>query len=125
MWDSFHGASLDAVSVGGDAMFRNGIGPLLPGCEHTPPPDPRHCPFHCGAACNLRCADYIEYVLAKEGDVAAVPCAAMERMRDLQRRHPLVGDVRGIGLLLGIELVRDRKTMERACDEAEKVMDRA
>jgi 4-aminobutyrate aminotransferase len=29
MWDSFHGASLDAISVGGEAVFRNGIGPLL------------------------------------------------------------------------------------------------
>ena len=72
MWDSFHGASLDAISIGGEAIFRNGIGPLLPGCEHVPPPDNRHCPFKCGAACNLKCADYIEYVLEKEGDVAAV-----------------------------------------------------
>lgn len=72
MWDSFHGASLDAISVGGEAMFRSRIGPLLPGCEHVPPPDNRHCPFHCGAACNLACADYVEYVLEKEGDVAAV-----------------------------------------------------
>jgi 4-aminobutyrate aminotransferase len=30
------------------------------------------CPFHCGRVCNLTCADYLEYVLAKEGDVAAV-----------------------------------------------------
>src|SRR5438477_2236251 len=72
MWDSFHGASLDAISVGGEAMFRGGIGPLLPGCEHVPPPDHRHCPFRCGAACNLACADYVAYVLEKEGDVAAV-----------------------------------------------------
>jgi 4-aminobutyrate aminotransferase len=72
MWDSFHGASLDAISVGGEALFRQGIGPLLAGCEHVPPPDHRHCPFKCGAACNLACADYIEYVLEKEGDVAAV-----------------------------------------------------
>src|SRR5437879_8923831 len=72
MWDSFHGASLDAISVGGEAVFRSGIGPLLPGCEHVPPPDNRHCPFRCGDACNLACADYIEYVLEKEGDVAAV-----------------------------------------------------
>src|SRR5437899_555505 len=54
MWDSFHGASLDAISVGGEAIFRQGIGPLLPGCEHVPPPDSRHCPFSCGAACNLK-----------------------------------------------------------------------
>ena len=72
MWDSFHGASLDAISIGGEAVFRKGIGPLLPGCEHVPPPEPMRCPFKCGAACNLACADYIEYVLEKEGDVAAV-----------------------------------------------------
>jgi 4-aminobutyrate aminotransferase len=72
MWDSFHGASLDAISIGGEAVFRKGIGPLLPGCEHVPPPEPLKCPFRCGSACNLACADYVEYVLEKEGDVAAV-----------------------------------------------------
>lgn len=72
MWDSFHGASLDAISIGGEAVFRSEIGPLLPGTEHVPPADPQNCPFHCGSACNLNCASYIEYVLEKEGDVAAV-----------------------------------------------------
>lgn len=245
MWDAFHGASLDAISVGGEATFRKGIGPLLPGCEHVPPPDHRHCPFRCGAACNLACADYIEYVLEKEGDVAAVigetvrctpyipppdywkriraacdrhgtllildeipiglgrtgrmfacehyevvpdllvlgkglgggvfplaallarehlnvaastslghytheknpvACAAglatldvlagenlvahardlglyaLERFRELATRHPLLGEARGLGLLMGLELVRDRTTGERATDEAERVL---
>jgi 4-aminobutyrate aminotransferase len=245
MWDSFHGASLDAISVGGEADFRSGIGPLLPGCEHVPPPDNRHCPFKCGAACNLACADYIEYVLEKERDVAAVvgetvrctpfvpprdywkrvraacdkhgtllildeiptglgrtgrmfacehydvvpdmlvlgkglgggvfplaaliareglnvaaemalghytheknpvACAAglatlqviedeklveharilgessLDRMREMAGRHPIIGDVRGIGLLMGIELLRDRNPTARATDEAERVM---
>jgi 4-aminobutyrate aminotransferase len=72
MWDAFHGASMDAISVGGEAIFRVGMGPLMSGCEHVPPPDYRHCPFKCGTQCNLNCADYIEYVLEKEGDVAAV-----------------------------------------------------
>lgn len=72
MWDSFHGASLDAISIGGEAVFRRGIGPLLPGSEHVPPHDPRNCVFGCGGQCALRCADYIEYCLEKEGDVAAV-----------------------------------------------------
>jgi 4-aminobutyrate aminotransferase len=71
-WDSFHGASLDAISVGGEAIFRSNIGPLLPGSEHVPPPDPCRCPFRCGSACNLACADYLEYILDKEQDVAAV-----------------------------------------------------
>jgi len=245
MWDAFHGASLDAISVGGEALFRQNLGPLLPGCEHVPPPDHRHCPFRCGHACNLACADYVEYVLAKEGDVAAViaetvrctpyipppeywqrirsacdrhgallildeipiglgrtgrmfacqhydvvpdmlvlgkglgggifplaallardelnvaahtalghytheknpvACAAalatldvlseenlvenartlgehaLARLRHLADRHPLIGEVRGIGLLLGVELVRDRATGTRAMDEAERVM---
>jgi 4-aminobutyrate aminotransferase len=72
LWDSFHGASLDAISIGGEAIFRRNVGPLLPGTEHVPPCDPRDCRFGCGVACNLRCAEYLDYVLGKEGDIGAV-----------------------------------------------------
>ena len=72
LWDSFHGASLDAISIGGEAVFRKGMGPLLPGAEHAPPPDPRDCRFGCAGSCNARCAEYIAYMLDKEEDVAAV-----------------------------------------------------
>jgi len=248
MWESFHGASLDAISIGGEAIFRRGIGPLLPGTEHVPPPDPAHCPWGCTDTCSLKCADYIEYVLEKEGDVAAViaetvRCApfippmeywqkvraacdrhgallildeiptclgrtgrmfacehydivpdmlvigkglgggvmplaaliaregldvakdralghytheknpvacvaglatlefieeaallararelglhALDRMRSLKTRHAIIGDVRGIGLLLGIELVRRGDQNVRATTEAEGIMYRA
>jgi len=50
---------------------------------------------------------------------------ALARMADMMARHPLIGDVRGLGLFLGIELVRNRETGERAMDEAEEVMYRA
>jgi len=74
MWDSFHGASLDAISIGGEALFRQDIGPLLPGTEHVPPPDEYRCLWDCHdrGGCDLKCAQYIEYVLEKEGDIAAV-----------------------------------------------------
>jgi len=247
MWDSFHGASLDAISIGGEAIFRQDIGPLLPGTEHVPPPDEYRCVFGCGerGGCDLTCAHYVEYILEKEGDIAAViaepirstpyiprreywqrirracdrhgallifdeiphalgrtgtmftcenfdvvpdmlvigkglgggifplaaliaredldvaedralghytheknpvGCAAalaaieyiekehlvdhardlgqyaLKRMKEMMERHPLIGDVRGLGLFLGIELVKDRTTRERAIDEAEAVM---
>ncbi len=247
MWDSFHGATLDTISIGGEAIFRHDMGPLLPGTEHVPPPDEYHCVFGCWkrGGCDLTCAKYIEYILEKEGDIAAVisepirstpyipkpeywqavrracdkygallifdeiphalgrtgkmftlenfdilpdmvvigkglgggvfPLAALiaregldvagdralghytheknpvgcaaalatieyiekhhlaehaselgrhavARMNEMKERHPLIGDVRGIGLFLGIELVKDRSTHERASDEAEAVM---
>ncbi|GAB7081456.1 (R)-1-hydroxy-2-aminoethylphosphonate ammonia-lyase [Megalodesulfovibrio paquesii] len=79
-WGAFHGASLDAISVGGEAVFRQGVGPLLPNCGHVPAPDPRHCLLRphgdypdgadC-ATCGLACARYLEAVFEHEGDVAA------------------------------------------------------
>ena len=87
MWDSFHGASIDAISIGGEALFRSGIGPLLPGTEHVQPCDPRHCHFGCGGTCNARCADYVEYVLEKEEDVAAVVVETV-RSTDVQVPPP-------------------------------------
>jgi 4-aminobutyrate aminotransferase len=249
MWEAFHGAALDTISIGGEAVFRRNMGPLLPGTEHAPPCDPQDCPFGCGKECNLRCAAYVEYVLAKEGDIGAVivetirstdaqipPRAYYQRVRAacdkhgallildeipiglgrtgaffafehygivpdmvvlgkglggalmplaavlareeldvaghvslghytheksplgcaaalatldviereglvararklggdalrqldaLKDRHTLVGDVRGIGLLLGVELVSDRATMQPAPAAAEKVMYKA
>ncbi len=247
MWDSFHGASLDAISIGGESVFRQNIGPLLPGTEHAPPPDEYRCIFGCSGrgGCDLVCANYIEYMLEKEGDIAAViaepvrstpyipkpeywkavrracdkhgallifdeiphalgrtgkmftcenfdvvpdmlvigkglgggifplaallaredldvaghialghythekspvACAAalatieyieseglaahaaevgahaLRRMKEMMERHALIGDVRGLGLLMGMELVRDRQTRERATDEAEAMM---
>jgi 4-aminobutyrate aminotransferase len=47
---------------------------------------------------------------------------ALDRMRSMMREHTLIGEVRGLGLLLGMELVKDRVTREPATDEAERVM---
>ncbi len=72
LWDSFHGASLDAISIGGEGVFRNGIGPLLPGCEHVLPYNSYRCPFGDCAGCGLKCVKYMEYILEREQDIGAV-----------------------------------------------------
>ncbi len=38
LWDSFHGASMDAISVGGEEQFKTDLGPLFPGVNHIAPP---------------------------------------------------------------------------------------
>ena len=74
-WDAFHGAGFGASAVGGEATFRSGIaGPLVPGAEHVAPFACYRCPYkHAGPdVCGLACAEMVDYVLEKEGDVAAV-----------------------------------------------------
>ncbi len=74
-WDAFHGAGFGASSVGGEATFRSHIaGPLLPGAEHVAPFNCYRCAYgHAGPdTCGLACAKMVEYVLEREGDVAAV-----------------------------------------------------
>jgi len=46
----------------------------------------------------------------------------MNRLRELATRHKIIGDVRGIGLFIGMELVKDRSTKEHATAEKEKII---
>ncbi len=68
LWDSFHGASLDAISVGGESVFREHMGPLMPGVERIPPPVTYRGIFEGDGD---KCLEYLEYVFTKDGDIGA------------------------------------------------------
>ncbi len=101
-WDAFHGAGFGAASVGGEATFRSHIaGPLLPGTEHVAPFHPTRCPYgHSTLEASAEaCANMIDYVLEREGDICAVVAEAMravpivpppgfwKRVREICDRH--------------------------------------
>ena len=55
-------------------------------------------------------------------NAARVGAHALERLNDMKRRHATIGDVRGRGLLIGIDLVTDRVAKTPATDLAEQVL---
>ncbi|WP_241574017.1 aspartate aminotransferase family protein [Vibrio parahaemolyticus] len=83
LWDSFHGASLDAISVGGEACFRQGMGPLMAGVERIPPAVSYRGAFPVTDGSDVHYADYLEYVIEKEGGVGAFIAEAV-RNTDVQ-----------------------------------------
>ncbi|KAB7528891.1 aspartate aminotransferase family protein [Flagellimonas olearia] len=68
-WDSFHGASLDAISVGGESVFREHMGPLMPGVERIPPPITYRGIFEGNED---KALEYLEYVLSKDNQIGAL-----------------------------------------------------
>jgi 4-aminobutyrate aminotransferase len=81
-WDAFHGAGFGASALSGEALFRSGpAAPLVAGAAHVAPFACYRCPYGYPVdaqgrpdlqLCKTQCARMVDYVLARETDVAAV-----------------------------------------------------
>jgi len=75
-------------------------------------------PVSCAAA--IATIKLLRDSLVKNAEV--VGAHLIDGIRALMDKHPLIGDVRGRGLMVGVELVRDRKTKERATSERDALV---
>ena len=74
MWEAFHGAGLDTISVGGEYVFKKDIGPLMPGAIKSIPYNGYRNLINSDD--NIRvsdfCLDYLEYIIENEGEIGAI-----------------------------------------------------
>ncbi|MFA5972584.1 MAG: aspartate aminotransferase family protein [Lentimicrobiaceae bacterium] len=114
LWDSFHGASLDAISAGGEADFKLHMGPMMPGVIHIPPPTLYRGIFGDTENDQMKYADYLEYVIEKEGDIGTflietirntdvqIPSKAFwQRVREICTKHGVLLILDEIPIALG------------------------
>jgi 4-aminobutyrate aminotransferase len=77
----------------------------------------------------LSCAAALETLRLVEGEymahAAAMGEVLLERLREMQSRYPQFGDVRGMGLMVGVELVRDPSSREPAPGLRNRVVEAA
>jgi len=75
-------------------------------------------PLSCAAS--LATIDLIENGFMQ--NAAEVGAYAMDALEEIKSRHPSIGDVRGKGLMIGVEFVKDRETKEPASELTERVV---
>ena len=78
-------------------------------------------PVSCVAA--LETIRLLEQGLLK--NVQEVGAFLLEKLSRLKKKHPSIGDVRGKGLMVGVEIVKDRATQEKAPEERNRLIEQA
>ena len=110
-----------AVGAGlpiGVTVIRNGLGSIPAGA---------HSNTFGGNLASVAAANAsLDYVIRNkkklESEVRTKNKLIMGRLKKMQTRYDIIGHIRGIGLMIGVELVRNRKTKEHASTEREKIM---
>jgi 4-aminobutyrate aminotransferase-like enzyme len=79
-----------------------------------------------GNPVSMAVASAVLDVLEDEGlqeNARGIGSYLLKAITELEKRHEIIGDVRGAGLFLGVELVRDRKTLEPATAETSRAVE--
>src|SRR5204862_60285 len=143
----FHGRSMGALSLtASKSTQRKGFGALLSGIEHIPYPYAYRCAHrHTQETCGVEILEQLEGQIFKRlfdpEDVAGIIIEPSEsgyvenarrmgdyrfgRLADWTKNFKIVGDVRGRGLMIGVEIVRDQRTKEKAADLRNAIVDLA
>src|SRR5439155_937332 len=112
--ESFHGRTFGALSVTSDEHYRAPFRPLLSGIRFVPANEPEALM----AAVSPSTAAIIAEPVPGDGGimahVARVGRHFEQRLRDIAAKHALVKEVRGVGLMWGIELTRDAAPVVQA-----------
>ncbi|MDD3178795.1 MAG: acetyl ornithine aminotransferase family protein [Opitutaceae bacterium] len=78
-------------------------------------------PIACAAA--LKTIELLEHGLM--GNATRMGNYLMQRLQRMMKKHAIIGDVRGIGLMVGIEIVKNRRTNEPDPKTRDKILDEA
>ena len=105
MWESFHGAGLDSISVGGEYVFKKDMGPLMPGMLQAIPFNGYRNLIKSDSHEEVAnfCLDYLEYMIKHEGEIGAIllepiratdthipPTSYFNRLRDICDAHGIL-----------------------------------
>jgi 4-aminobutyrate aminotransferase len=128
MWAAEHfGAAPDILAVAKGIASGMPLGATVARADlMTWPPGAHASTFGGNPVC---CAAALATIaLLEEGlveNAARMGAHLMDRLREWPARFPHVGDVRGLGLMIGIELVRDRETKQKAPELRDRVLSQA